>query len=138
MTVLVDTGPIMALLDRRQPQHEQCRVALESSSATLVTCDAVVAEACYLLRKLPGAAADLLKDVEARRYWVKDQVAERAGQIRRLLMRHANVPMDFADACLVDMASIYQTGRILTLDADFAVYRWGKNRPFEMLVDLSA
>ena len=52
--------------------------------------------------------------------------------LSRLLKKYANVPMDFADACLVDMADEYQTGRILTLDRDFHIYRWGKNRPFEI------
>jgi hypothetical protein len=39
--------------------------------------------------------------------------------------------MDFADACLVDMANVYDTGRILTLDSDFRIYRWARKRPFE-------
>jgi predicted nucleic acid-binding protein len=43
--------------------------------------------------------------------------------------------MDFADACLVDMADEYQTSRILTLDGDFNIYRWGKNRPFDLVLD---
>ena len=43
--------------------------------------------------------------------------------------------MNFADACLVDMAGQLASGRILTLDADFRFYRWGRNRPFELLLD---
>jgi predicted nucleic acid-binding protein len=42
--------------------------------------------------------------------------------------------MSLADACLVDLAEINQTGQIVTLDADFDVYRWGRNRPFELLL----
>jgi hypothetical protein len=52
------------------------------------------------------------------------------------MRKYASVPMDFADACLVDMATQYQTGRILTLDADFRLYRWGRNRPFEPLLEV--
>jgi predicted nucleic acid-binding protein len=44
--------------------------------------------------------------------------------------------MDFTDACLVDMATAYRTGRILALDRDFRVYRWGRNRPFDPLLPL--
>jgi predicted nucleic acid-binding protein len=47
------------------------------------------------------------------------------------MRKYADVPMDFTDAYLVDMASDHQTGGILTLDADFRVYRWGRNRPFD-------
>jgi len=50
------------------------------------------------------------------------------------MKKYADVPMDFADACLVDMATMYQTGRILTVNSDFRFYRWGKNRTFELLL----
>jgi hypothetical protein len=56
--------------------------------------------------------------------------------VLKLMRKDADIPMDFADACLVDMASDYQTGRILTLDADFYTYRWGRNRPFELLLSI--
>jgi predicted nucleic acid-binding protein len=52
------------------------------------------------------------------------------------LKRFANVPMDLADACLVDLATEARTGRILTLDHDFHIYRWGRNRPFEVLLQI--
>ncbi len=45
--------------------------------------------------------------------------------------------MDFADACLVDMATDMRTGRILTLDHHFQIYRWGRNRPFDLLIELN-
>jgi len=51
------------------------------------------------------------------------------------MTKYANVPMDLADACLADLADIHKTGRIFTLDADFRVYRWGRNQPFELLID---
>jgi hypothetical protein len=41
-----------------------------------------------------------------------------------------------AEACLVDMATDLQTGRILTLDRDFQIYRWSRNRRFDLLIDL--
>jgi predicted nucleic acid-binding protein len=44
--------------------------------------------------------------------------------------------MDLADACLVDLATEMGTGRILTLDSDFKIYRWGRNRPFELLLEI--
>ena len=48
------------------------------------------------------------------------------------MKRYASVPMDLADACLVQLADMLETGAILTLDSDFEVYRW--RRPFEFLV----
>ena len=52
-----------------------------------------------------------------------------------LIQKYANVPMDFADACLIDMAAELHSGDFITLDEDFQIYRWGRNRPFEMLLE---
>jgi predicted nucleic acid-binding protein len=136
MAILVDAGPMVALLDRRQLRHEQCVELIDRATEPLVTCEAAVTEACYILRHIVGAARDLLNDVAAGRYLVEYRLADRADQVARLVSKYANVPMSLADACLVDLAEIHGTGRILTLDADFGVYRWGRNRPFELLLDV--
>lgn len=104
--------------------------------APLITCEAVIAESCYLLRALRGAAAAILENVDRGIFLVPYRVTGNAGGVLKLMRAYADVPMDFADACLVDMASDYQTGRILTLDADFRIYRWGRNRPFELLLGI--
>jgi len=135
MTVLVDAGPIVAQLDRRQADHEQCVEVLGNLREPLLTCEAVIAEACHLLRRQPGARKDLLKDVAMQRFMVAYELEQRAVHISRLMDKYADIPMDLADACLVDMAAVFNTGRIVTLDADFRVYRWGRNRPFDLLID---
>lgn len=60
----------------------------------------------------------------------------RTSEVEALLKKYADVPMDLADACLVDLATQTGSGRILTLDGDFRVYRWGRKRAFEMLIEL--
>ena len=52
------------------------------------------------------------------------------------MKRYARVPMDLADACLVALADALDSGRILTLDSDFRIYRWRRTKPFDLLVDL--
>lgn len=132
--VLVDTGPIVALLDRAQHQHHQCVEVLNAVREPLATCEAVLAEACYLVRKLKGATGDLLRDVGRGRYLVPYHLADRCVPVARLMAKYADTPMDLADACLVDLATELNTGRIITLDRDFSIYRWGRNRPFELLL----
>ena len=134
--VLLDTGPIVALLDRSERYHQQCVEAVSSLRDPLVTCEAVLSEACYLVRNLRGAAADILNDVHRGLYLVPYSLTDRASRVRKLMIKYADVPMGFADACLVDLASELQTGRILTLDEDFQFYRWSRNRPFEMVLNL--
>jgi uncharacterized protein len=133
--VLLDTGVIVALLDRSEENHDQCREALESIGGPLMTCEAVIAEACYLLRKIPGAADVVLENVARGSFRMPFRLDDSAADVRALMKRYARVPMDFGDACLVAMAAALGTGRILTLDGDFRVYRWRKNRPFELLLD---
>jgi predicted nucleic acid-binding protein len=52
-------------------------------------------------------------------------------QIESILKKYADRPVSFADACLIRLAEIHEEPRIFTFDADFAVYRWGRNRKFE-------
>jgi predicted nucleic acid-binding protein len=137
VTVLLDTGPIVAMIDRRDPFHRPCTEAMHAAEGRLVTCEAVLAETCHLLRHLPGAAQDVLFNVSQLRFAVEYRAAERADVLAKLMAKYADVPMDLADACLVDMAGLNQTEQILTLDGDFRIYRWDGTQPFELLLDQS-
>lgn len=133
--VLLDTGPIVALLDRSEKWHRECADLVARLEAPLVTCEAVIAEACYLLRGIKGAAEAVLENIERGNFLIPYRVTGRGARLAKLLKKYADRPMDFADACLVDMAGELSAGRILTLDGDFRFYRWGRSRPFELLLD---
>ena len=133
--VLLDTSCVVALLDRSERQHRQCVEVISRLDEPLLTCEAVIAEACYLLRDVAQASEAILENVDRGVFLVPYRLTGDAANVKRLMKKYADCPMDFADACLVDMANDFQTGRILTLDSDFIIYRWGKNRPFEMLLD---
>jgi predicted nucleic acid-binding protein len=126
----------VALLDRSEQHHQRCAAVVAELGAPLLTCEAVIAEACYLLRGIAGAAAAVLQNVERGVFLIPYHLRENAASVIKLMKKYADVPMDFADACLVDMATVYQTGRILTLDGDFHLYRWGRNRPFDLLLEI--
>lgn len=133
--VLLDTGPIVAMLDRSERRHRECADLAMQLESPLITCEAVIAEACFLLRGIQGAAEAVLENVERGVFLVPYHISGRAGRIARLLKKYADQPMDFADACLVDMTSELSTGQIMTLDSDFHIYRWGRNRGFELLIE---
>ena len=126
----------MGLLDRSEQHHRECVDAVSALEAPLITCEAVIAESCYLLREIRGASAAILGNVDRGIFQIPYRLTGNASGVLKLMRKYADTPMDFADACLVDMASEYQTGRILTLDADFRIYRWGRNRPFELLLTI--
>jgi predicted nucleic acid-binding protein len=135
-SVLLDTGVIVALLDRSESFHSQCVEVLSELTGALVTCEASVAEACYLLRDLPGAAEAVVSNVGNGVFQVPVRLTDQAANVEKLMKKYRDVPMDLADACLVDLADRFETGRILTLDSDFEIYRWRVRRKFELLVAL--
>ena len=134
--VLVDTGVIVALLDRSERHHARCVRAMEGLERPLVTCEAVIAESCYLLRGLPGAADTVLENVERGVFQIPFQLSRAASSVRSILRKYRDLAPDLADACLVQLAEELDTGDILTLDRDFESYRWRRNRPFHLLVPL--
>ncbi len=134
--VLLDTGCVVALLDRSAKVHGRCVAVVSSLEAPLITCEAVIAESCYLLRNIAGASDAILENVDRGVFLVPYRLVGNAPQVSKLMHKYADVPMDFADACLVHMAESFKTARVLTLDSDFRVYRWGRNRPFELLLEI--
>jgi len=134
--VLLDTGPIVALLDPTDSFHRRCADALAEVRAPLVTCEAVITESCYLLRRIPGAAEAVLHSVVTRDFLIPSGLSEAAIRVRRILVKYRDRKIDLADAVLIHLANEFETGDILTLDRDFEIYRWGKNNRFHLLVSL--
>jgi predicted nucleic acid-binding protein len=131
--VLLDTGVIVALLDRSEKFHKRCAETIREVQAPLITCEAVIAESCYLLRNLPGAAGAVLENVAAGIFQVPFQLTREAASVKQVLQKYRDRKIDLADACLIRLADEFESADILTLDKDFAIYRWGKNKPFRIL-----
>jgi predicted nucleic acid-binding protein len=135
--VLLDTGMIVALLDATDSLHQRCADAMANVSAPLVTCETVIAESCYLLRGVQGAAEAILQSVASREFLLPINLSDAATAIRRLMAKYRDRRIDLADAFLMHLANEFGTGDILTVDGDFRIYRWGRNNPFRILVPLS-
>ncbi len=120
---IVDTGPLVALLDRQDRYHGWVKKQLERIDPPLDTCEAVLSEAAFLLRHLPGGSQALVELVLKGLVVVSFSFNAEARPIQQLLMRYANVPMALADACLVRLTEVHQECVLLTLDSDFQIYR---------------
>ena len=131
--VLLDTGVIVALLDRSERMHDACAETVRELEAPLITCEAVIAESCYLLRNLAGAAEAVIENVASEIFQVPLQLSREAAGVKQILRKYQDRQIDLADACLIRLADEFGTADILTLDRDFAVYRWGRNKAFRML-----
>jgi len=121
--VLVDTGPIVAFLNSRDRYHEWSKDAFAEIDAPVLTCEAVLSEACFLLRSARGGGEAVLKLVDRGLVRLPFRLEAEAGSVRRLLSRYSNVPISLADACLVRMSEQVSDSVLLTLDRDFKVYR---------------
>jgi uncharacterized protein len=131
--VLIDTGVIVALLDRSEKLHDACVDAVQAISEPLITCEAVISESCYLLRKVRGAPEAVIQNISADIFQIPFQISDHTNELNRLLKKYRDRDVDLADACLIEMANQYATGDILSLDGDFRIYRWGKNKPFHIM-----
>ena len=124
--VLLDTGPLVALLSERETHHSWVKAQFADWAAPCVTCEAVLSESFHLLAKVRGGSA-------ASRSALCEGLIERDFDLRselttvlELMTRFQNVPMSLADACLVRMTEINPGARVFTFDSDFRIYR--KNR----------
>jgi predicted nucleic acid-binding protein len=121
--VLLDAGPLVAGLDQREQHHAWAIDQIRNTATPFLTCEAVLSEACFLLRKVPGGTQSVMRLIDRGIVLVPFRFAEDAEAIAQLLARYANVPMSFADACLVRMAEQYPKSAVLTIDSDFKIYR---------------
>lgn len=121
--LLVDTGPLVALLSERDRYHPWSKQAFARAVAPLRTCEAVLSEAWYLLRQTQRGQTALLELLERGLLSIDFAIASELAAVRRLVNRYRDQPMSLADACLVRMAELYDDATVLTLDSDFAVYR---------------
>ena len=104
---LVDTGPLVAALNRKDKHHAWAREVLQTIRPPLLTCEAVLSEAAYLLRGMGGAPAALLELLARGALRSPFRLEDEAPAVRQLLTRYASARMDLADACLVRLSEIH-------------------------------
>lgn len=133
--VLLDASVIVALFHRREEHHARCAAFFQDFNRPLVTCEPVITESCFLLRRSFGSVDAVLANIESGTFQIPLQLEESASRVRFLMQKYKDIPASLADACLIKLAEDQNTGDILTLDRDFRSYRWGRNRAFRLLLD---
>jgi predicted nucleic acid-binding protein len=128
---LLDTGPVVALLDAADRDHARCAEWLASYESLLVTTEPVVTEATRLLRREPRAQRDVLSLVTRRAVVLVPLTLPSVARCRDVMERYEDVPMDFADATLVTLGEEIEVADVVTLDRrGFETYRLGGRTPF--------
>jgi predicted nucleic acid-binding protein len=132
--VLIDAGPLVALVDRSDEWHSLCRRTFEDLDASLTTVWPAVTEASHLLKHVERGQDNLLRLVESEAFRLARLDRDDVLRIRELMLKYHDLPMDLADAALVRVAERDQIRQVFTLDRrDFEVYRPARIARFRIL-----
>ncbi|MFM6127493.1 MAG: type II toxin-antitoxin system VapC family toxin [Sphaerospermopsis kisseleviana] len=123
MVVLLDTGPWVALLSRNDTHHRWAIEQFRVFQPPLLSCEAVVAETCFLLKRSGFDPSLALQFIERGVVQVPFVLQEQIGSVSSLFKRYENVPASLADAALIRLAEITDSPLLLTTDSDFHIYR---------------
>ena len=135
---LLDTGPLVALLDRSEAEHARVSQFLSHwQGRRLLTTGAVITEAFHFLSDVRRGPANLAAFLERSGIEVRDAFTPEALTASvRLMAKYSDTPMDFSDATLVWLAEEMRIDQILTLDRrGFLTYRFGRSRRFKLVLD---
>ena len=122
-TLLIDSGPLIALFDRSDRYHIKTKEFLKNFKGKLLTSWAVITEVFHILDFNLNVQIDFLKWVEiggVKLYNIEQNDLE---DIITLMQNYTNVPMDLADATLMYIAHKENIKKIASIDSDFDIYR---------------
>lgn len=132
--VLMDTGPLVAILSPRDQFHETCTQALKDLAPPLYTCWPVLTEAAWLLRFDPAAVERLLRSAATGLYRILPLDENDGVAIAAILKKYRRLNPQLADAALVHLARRERIETVFTVDQrDFRVYRPAPNRTFRIV-----
>jgi uncharacterized protein len=121
--VILDTGPLVALIDAHDRHHIWAVQQWADIEPPLLTCESVISEACFLLDQIHTGGAPVFEMLARNAVTIAFRLADHVAGVRALLRKYADVPMSVADASLVRMAEEKPQSPIITLDRDFQLYR---------------
>jgi predicted nucleic acid-binding protein len=130
---VLDAGPLVALIDAGDRDHEWSRKALGRLHPPLITCEAVLSEVLFLLRADRDAPGKVSKLFQRGLLAIHPILHTDAGAVLGLMQAYANVPMSLADACLVLLSERLPGALVVTLDSDFTIYRRNRNKKIPLL-----
>lgn len=118
----MDSGPLVAFLRQRDTHHLWATEVMASMTRPMKSCEAVLTEACHLTGATPDGPDAVLELVHRGVVELESLTAETEA-IRTLMWKYRDLPMSYADACLVRLSEVHKGSRVFTVDSDFGVYR---------------
>lgn len=131
---LLDTGPLLSVLAPGLTHHAWAIEQWKRFTPPLLTCEAVLAETAFLLKREGREADALFALLERKVIQIGLSVQQEQADLRVLMHRYRNRPMSLADACLVRLSEIHPKSAVLTLDSNFLIYRRHGNKVIPVLM----
>jgi len=132
--VLLDTGPLVTFLAAGLKHHAWVCEQWKRLHPPLLTCEPVLTEAAFLLKREGRAVDPLFELLERGVLRVGLEIEDQLADLRTLVSRYRDRPMSLADACLVRLAELHPGGVVFTLDGDFRIYRRHGNKVIPVLM----
>ena len=132
--ILIDSGPLIALFDRNDKYHIPSIEFIRNNTYELITTIASITETLHLLDFNRNAQIDFLKWVHFGGASIEPIATVDFLEIQELTIKYHDLPMDFADACLVFLGNKLKIDTIATIDRDFDIYRLKNKKPFTILI----
>jgi len=132
--ILIDSGPLIALFDSSDKYHQEAVDFIKTNKYPLATTLASITETLHLLDFNRNAQIDFLEWVHRGAVEIHNIENYDFKRLRELTEKYRDLPMDFADSCLVYLAEKLNLNTIATIDRDFTVYRIQGKRKFKMVL----
>lgn len=125
--VIIDSGALVALLNKNDAYHHWAVGQLKNIRPPLLTCEAVISETSFLIGRKQHGIGVIFGYLQSGIISIPFSFVNEYAAVEKLMRKYSDVPMSFADACLVRMSEHYRDSCIFTLDSDFLVYRKNGN-----------
>jgi uncharacterized protein len=132
--ILIDSGPLIALFDSSDTFHQDAVSFVKSNKLPFITTIASITETLHLLDFNRNAQIDFLEWVFRGGIEVHNIENSDFGRLKELTEKYRDLPMDFADSCLVYLAEKLNINSIATIDRDFTIYRIKGKKKFKILL----
>ena len=130
--ILIDSGPLIALFDSSDKYHNKAVNFIKSNKYPLVTTIASVTETLHLLNFNRNAQIDFIEWIHKGAVEIQNIENSDFRRLKELIEKYRDLPMDFADSCLVYLAEKLSLNTIATIDRDFTIYRINGRKKFKV------
>ncbi len=132
--VIIDTGPLVAVLDERDHWHHWAVSQVKLLPAPFLTCEPVLTETFHLLSRTKKGPQQFFELLKRGVLGVDFVLTDHTKPLENLVHKYRDLPMSLADACLVRLSEIHPSAAVLTLDHHFRIYRRNGRQAIPLLI----